>query len=132
MTLFTQVIPLNQVQRFFALLWKDSWLIIYRMILCIFEKHKTMLCRETDPTSLQLLLKNSFAMRASRQLLDHNDLKANESFWAKLLLTLEIGSRIEHGIGESDEAGGQVNSIVSFEHITEDHVALLKKKHRIY
>ena len=39
MTLFTQVIPLNQVQRFFALLWKDSWLIIYRMILCIFEKH---------------------------------------------------------------------------------------------
>ena len=71
-------------------------------------------------------------MRASRQLLDHNDLKANESFWAKLLLTLEIGSRIEHGIGESDEAGGQVNSIVSFEHITEEHVAVLKKKHRIY
>lgn len=39
MTLFTQVIPLNQVQRFFVLFWEDGWLIIYRMILCIFEKH---------------------------------------------------------------------------------------------
>ena len=64
-TLFTQVIPLNQVQRFFALFWRDSWLVIYRLILCIFENHKNALCREQDLTSLQLLLKNSFAMRAS-------------------------------------------------------------------
>ena len=61
----------------------------------------------------------------------HNDQKENEAFWAKLLLTLEIGSRIEHG-GESDEAGGLVNSIVSFEHITESHIAVLKKRNRIY
>lgn len=37
-TLFTQVIPLSQVQRFFLLFWQDSWLVIYRLILCIFEK----------------------------------------------------------------------------------------------
>ena len=37
-TLFTQVIPLSQVQRFFLLFWEDSWNLIYRLILCIFEK----------------------------------------------------------------------------------------------
>ena len=63
--------------------------------------------------------------------MSHVDQKENEAFWAKLLLTLEIGSRIEHG-GESDEAGGLANSIVSFEHITESHITKLKKKHRIY
>ena len=73
MTLFTQVIPLNQVQRFFELFWTDSWLIIYRMVLCIFEKHKAALCRETDPTSLQLHLKNSYAMRASQQMMNQSD-----------------------------------------------------------
>ena len=46
-------------------------------------------------------------------------------------MTLEIGSRIEHG-GESDEAGGLSNRIVSFDHITEEYVNLLKKKHRIF
>jgi len=46
-------------------------------------------------------------------------------------LQLEIGSRIEHA-GESDEAGGLSNTIVSFEHITDDHITKLKKKHRIY
>ena len=70
-------------------------------------------------------------MRASQQLLTHNDQKANEAFWAKMLLTLEIGSRIEHG-GETDEAGGLSNAIVSFEHITEEHISHLKKRHRIY
>ena len=73
MTLFTQVIPLNQVQRFFALFFEDSWLIMYRMILCIFDKHKATLCREHDPTNLQLHLKNSFAMRASQQVMTHSD-----------------------------------------------------------
>jgi len=64
-------------------------------------------------------------------MLNHNDQKENEAFWAKLLLTLEIGSRIEHG-GESDEAGGLSNTIVSFEHITEEYLLKLKKKHRIF
>jgi len=39
MTLFTQVIPLSQVQRFFALFFQDGWLIMYRLILVIFEKN---------------------------------------------------------------------------------------------
>lgn len=54
MTLFTQVIPLNQVQRFFVLFWEDDWLIIYRMILCIFEKHQEEMIKEQDPTTVQL------------------------------------------------------------------------------
>ena len=102
MTLFTQVIPLNQVQRFFALFWEDSWLIIYRMVLCIFEKHKATLCRENDATMLQLHLKNSFAMRASQQIMTRDDQRENENFWAKLILTLEIGSRIEQNRSTND------------------------------
>jgi len=43
---------------------------------------------------------------------------------------VELGSRIEQA-GESDEAGGRTDRIVSFEHITEDYVAQLKKTHRI-
>ena len=43
---------------------------------------------------------------------------------------MELGSRIEQA-GESDEAGGRTDRIVSFEHITEDYVAQLKKTHRI-
>ena len=64
-------------------------------------------------------------------MMTQNDQKENEAFWAKLLLTLEIGSRIEHA-GESDEAGGLSNTIVSFEHITEAYLVRLKKKHRIF
>ena len=56
-------------------------------------------------------------MRASQQVMTHNDQKENEAFWAKLLLTLEIGSRIEHG-GESDEAGGLVNVEVDGQTVT--------------
>ena len=130
-TLFTQVIPLSQVQRFFLLFWQDSWLMIYRLVLCIFEKQQAILCSEMDPTSLQLHLKNSFAMRASQQIISKNEQRENEAYWAKLLLQLEIGSRIEHR-GETEEAGGLSNTIVSFEHIAEDHITLLKKKHRIY
>ena len=62
--------------------------------------------------------------------MNHSDQKENEAFWAKLLLTLEIGSRIEHG-GETDEVGGLQNTIVSFEHITEQHINRVKKTHRI-
>ena len=39
MCIFTQVIPLNQVQRFFSLFWKDGWLVIYRLVLSIFSEH---------------------------------------------------------------------------------------------
>jgi len=70
-------------------------------------------------------------MRASQQIQTQQGRKENEAFWARLLLTLEIGSRIEHG-GESDEAGGLSNRIVSFDHITDDYLVRLKKAHRIF
>ena len=76
-------------------------------------------------------LKETFAMRASHSVMSPSEQKQNEAYWAKLLLTLEIGSRIEHG-GESDEAGGLNNRIVSFEHITDEYIAKLKKKNRFY
>ena len=59
---------MNQVQRFFALFWQYGWLVIYRLILIIFENNQAALCRENDQLQLQLYLKTSCAMRASQSI----------------------------------------------------------------
>lgn len=65
MCIFTQVIPLNHVQRFFSLFWKDGWLTIYRLILCIFNDHKEgMLCDDNE-IEIQQRLQAIYAVRTS-------------------------------------------------------------------
>ena len=48
MCLFTQVIPLNQVQRFYTLFWQNGWVLIYRLVLSIFNEHKEGLLKDTN------------------------------------------------------------------------------------
>jgi len=36
-SLFTQVIPLELVQDFLAMFWKDEWLAVYRLIMTILQ-----------------------------------------------------------------------------------------------
>lgn len=131
MCIFTQVVPLNQVQRLFSLFWRDGWLIIYRLILCIFLEQKAEMLYDETEYQIQQRLKNSNAMKSTVTKMDPIAQRINEQYWAQQIDKLEHGSRIEFG-GESHEAGGLNFSITSFEHITDEYVDRIKKEHRIY
>ena len=64
--MFTQVIPLNQVQRLFSLFWRDGWNVIYRLILCIFNEHRADMLNDENEFQIQQRLKQSYAMKASQ------------------------------------------------------------------
>ena len=63
-------------------------------------------------------------MRAARTIMSDQERLENERYWARILLTVEIGGR--------PSVETEQTKINSFEKITEAHVTRVKKLHRIY
>ena len=49
----------------FSLFWRDGWLIIYRLILCIFLEQKAEMLYDETEYQIQQRLKNSNAMKST-------------------------------------------------------------------
>ena len=65
MCLFAQVIPLSQIQRFYTLFWKNGWVLIYRLVLSIFNEHREGMLQDMNEIEIQQRLMESCAMRTA-------------------------------------------------------------------
>jgi len=92
---------------------------VYRIILCIFQEHLEDLLNDRSCDEIQIRLNESYALKASRSILNQKEQRLNEQYWAKLL------DLVEHGVHH--KASKISRRKHSFKYITEEHIVRLKK-----
>ena len=75
-------------------------------------------------------MNESYALKASRSILNPIDQRLNEKYWVRLLDLVEHGNQVLNG-ATKDVAGKKLR-LSSFEHINEGHIIRIKKDYRIF
>lgn len=87
--LFTQCIPLSQVQRFYSMFWRLGWAAHYRVVLALLQDLQPGLFTDNSDLHVQMRIKNSFALKASQCMLSPADQEGNKNYWEKIFDLLE-------------------------------------------
>ena len=77
-SLFTSTLPHSQTTRFFQLFFKDSWIVIYKMILLILTHFEESILKIREPGDILVALKNNEMIH---QNLQQSNTQQSELFW---------------------------------------------------